>query len=249
MAVSFAPADWKFWEKVSPEHKPFVFYFDELREQQSLSPLNFKWYEAYLNNKEDIVYKRYTKDLAKKVRDAVMDEANKEIGDLINKLPDSNKIDSTKLEYRTKGNRIVYGGGGITPDVIVEYDELTNYSIELTRNNIYYQFIRKYLDQNKIAIKNRYKELKSFIKDFSIENQKNDFIKFATDNNVKFNNTEFNKDQNYIFQKIKAYIARDIWGNDGWYRVMLNVDKQFQRAVELFDNELTKNKVIIKNEW
>ncbi len=162
---------------------------------------------------------------------------------------DTSKVDSSKLEYRTKGNRLVYGGGGITPDVIVEYDELTNYSIELTRNNIYYQFVRKYLDKNKATIENKYPDLEFFIKNFSIEKEKNNFIKFASNNKVEFNKTEFVKDQDYIYQKIKAFIARDIWGNQGWYRVMLHVDKQFQRAIKLFDNELTENKVKLKNEY
>ncbi|MDA3861362.1 MAG: S41 family peptidase [Melioribacteraceae bacterium] len=162
--------------------------------------------------------------------------------------PDSSKIDSTKLEHRTKGNRLVYGGGGITPDIIVEYDELTNYSIELTRNNIYYQFVRKYLDQNKAAIEVKHPNLEIFVEQFNIVNQKKSFIEFASDNNVLYNKSEFEKDSNYIFQRVKAYIARDIWGNNGWYGVMLNVDKQFQKAIELFDNELTENKVKLENE-
>ncbi len=160
--------------------------------------------------------------------------------------PDSNKIDSTKLKHKTKGGRVVYGGGGITPDIIVEYDELTNYSIELTRNNIYYQFVRKYLDQNKEVIRDKFPSLELFNREFSIASKKDEFIKFASKNNVDFNKSEFTKDSKYIFQRIKAYIARDIWGNDGWYKVMLSVDKQFQRAVILFDNELKTNKVDIK---
>lgn len=160
--------------------------------------------------------------------------------------PDSVLTDTTKLEHRTKGNRIVYGGGGITPDVTVEYDELTNYSIELTRNNIYYQFVRKYLDNNKTEIVNKYSELNMFIEEFNLTNQKNNFIKFASENSVTFNKSEFAKDQEYILKRVKAYMARDIWGNKGWYGVMLNVDKQFQRAIKLFDTELTKNKVLVE---
>jgi hypothetical protein len=30
---------------------------------------------------------------------------------------------------------------------------------------------------------------------------------------------------------------------------MLNNDKQFQRAVKLFDKELTENRVRLENEW
>jgi carboxyl-terminal processing protease len=90
--------------------------------------------------------------------------------------------------------------------------------------------------------------LEIFVEQFNIVNQKKSFIEFASDNNVLYNKSEFEKDSNYIFQRVKAYIARDIWGNNGWYGVMLNVDKQFQKAIELFDNELTENKVKLENE-
>jgi carboxyl-terminal processing protease len=157
--------------------------------------------------------------------------------------PDSNKIDSTKLEYKTKGNRIVFGGGGITPDYTVKYDDLTNYSIELTRNNVYYQFARKYLDEYKEEIIEKYKTLDYFNQQFSIESESKNFVKFSTKNKVEFNKKEYEKDKEYINQRLKAFIARDIWGNEGWYLIMLGVDNQFQKAISLFDKELTKNKV------
>ena len=162
--------------------------------------------------------------------------------------PDSAKVDSSKKEYKTNGNRLVYGGGGITPDIVVKYDDLTNYSIELTRNNIYYQFIRKYLDKNKTYIVDSFPTLELFNSKFSMIDEKNDFINFAINNNVIFNKSEFEKDQSYIFQRLKAYIARDIWGNDGWYSIMLKVDDQFQAAIKLFETELTSNKVKLENE-
>jgi carboxyl-terminal processing protease len=165
--------------------------------------------------------------------------------------PDSSKIDSTnstKTEYKTKGGRKVFGGGGITPDVEVKYDNITNYSVELTRNNIYYQFIRKYLDENKPAISKEYKMLNKFVDKFSFANSIKDFTNFASANGVELNKNEFNKDKKYILQRLKAYVARELWGNEGWYSVMLNNDKQFQRAVKLFDKELTENRVRLENE-
>ena len=70
-------------------------------------------------------------------------------------------------------------------------------------------------------------------------------IKFASDNKVKFNKVDFQTDKEYIFQRLKAYIARELWGNEGWYSVMLKSDIQFQTAVSLFDNELRTSKVNI----
>jgi carboxyl-terminal processing protease len=159
--------------------------------------------------------------------------------------PDSGRIDSTNIEYTTKGGRTVFGGGGITPDTIVSYDNLTNYTVELTRNNIYYQYVRHYLDNNKEKLTNKFKTLNEFNSDFNLHERKNEFVKFASVNKVEYNKAEFKLDKEYIFQRLKAYIARELWGNEGWYSVMLKNDKQFQTAVKLFENDLKTNKVDI----
>lgn len=33
---------------------------------------------------------------------------------------------------------------------------------------------------------------------------------------------------------VKAQIARNVWGNEGWYRVVMTSDNQFQKAITLF---------------
>ncbi len=42
------------------------------------------------------------------------------------------------------------------------------------------------------------------------------------------------KDLSYIRARIKAQIARSIWGNEGWYSVMRSEDNQLQKALTLF---------------
>ncbi len=56
------------------------------------------------------------------------------------------EIDSTKKVFHTAGGRPVVGGGGITPDFIVKNKELTDYSIKLRSNDLFYKFVRRYLD-------------------------------------------------------------------------------------------------------
>jgi len=145
--------------------------------------------------------------------------------------------DSTKPKYKTNGGRIVYGGGGITPDYIIDAGKLTNYSVDLRKNNIYYQFIRKFLDINGNKIKATYvNDMNSFVKNFRFnENQVKDFIRFAEEHNVKYNEKEFSKDKEYILQVLKAFLARDIFKRDGWYLTLLQTDVQFQKAIKLFD--------------
>ena len=158
---------------------------------------------------------------------------------------DSSVIDSVKLKYKTKGGRTVYGGGGITPDIQVSSKSLTNYSVELRRNKIYYQFARKFLDKNKTEVLRDFPNIKNFVDKFKMDIYRKDFIEFASANGVKYNKSDFSKDKKYIYQKLKAYIARDIWGNNGWYSVMLNIDNQFLKAISLFNN-LTTEKVNTK---
>jgi carboxyl-terminal processing protease len=48
------------------------------------------------------------------------------------------------------------------------------------------------------------------------------------------NEEEFKTDTGFIKAYIKAQIARNIWGNEGSYPVILNEDRQFQKALSLF---------------
>jgi len=63
--------NWKVWEEINSEYKPFVFYFDQIREKKAISYTAFKWYEAYLSNKEDLLYHRYSQDLNDKIQEDI----------------------------------------------------------------------------------------------------------------------------------------------------------------------------------
>lgn len=148
--------------------------------------------------------------------------------------------DSSKPKFKTNSGRIVYGGGGITPDYIIDAGKLTNYSIELRKNNVYYLFIRKLMDEKGSIIKNIYgNNLKKFVNEFDFnENQINDFLKFAEKHNVMFNSKEFSIDRKYILTVLKAFLARDLFKRDGWYLTMLKNDTQFQKANSLFSEAI-----------
>ena len=144
--------------------------------------------------------------------------------------------DSIKPKYKTKNGRIVYGGGGITPDYIINNNKSTNYSFELRKNNVYYLFVRKYLDQNEKMLKEKYhNDLNKFIKEFEFnESQMESFINFSNSLKVKFVAKEYEKDKNDIRERLKGYVARDLFNNTGWYMTLLKSDRQFQKAITLF---------------
>ena len=145
--------------------------------------------------------------------------------------------DSSLPVYKTNSGRIVYGGGGITPDYIVKSKDFTEYTTELLKNNVFYQFTLKYLESNGKEIQSKYNEnLDGFINNFTLSDKDiRNFTKFAASKNVKYNSEEFRKDRSYILNRLKAQIARNFWKNKGWYSVLLHSDNQLLKAVTLFD--------------
>ncbi|MDA0987074.1 MAG: S41 family peptidase [Bacteroidetes bacterium] len=148
----------------------------------------------------------------------------------------SGKADTTRPVYYTLLNkRKIFGGGGISPDFVVKSSSSTEYTVSLVRKNIFYEYIVKYLSTNtkdfSEALKSSFED---FDKNYTFSNEDlNSFVKFAEEKGVKLNTEQFEKDKKYIGGRLKAYIARNYFGNVGWYKVILDYDNQLQKAVSL----------------
>lgn len=164
---------------------------------------------------------------------SALSEIDEEEGDNINHTAEE---DSLRPVYKTKKGRMVFGGGGITPDYIVKSEEISNYTRDLLRNNIFYQYVLAYLDKNSDNISKKYgNDLSLYRSDFSVtENMLDEFIRIAKSKSVEYNETEYLKDKDYIVTRLKAQIARNFWKNEGWYSILLGIDNQMLKAVTLF---------------
>jgi len=143
-----------------------------------------------------------------------------------------NAQDSTRPVYKTKGGRDVFGGGGITPDIIVKLDTLTGYTVQLRRLNLIYEYTENYMKSARSGIENSYKDFMQFVKDFPItDDMLKILIELAETRDVSFDRDAFERDKRFIIVLIKSQIARDIWGNDGSYAVFMSEDEQFLAAI------------------
>ena len=79
---------------ISNNYIPSVFYYDSFRENSSLNYNKYFWYKSYLDNKEDIVYNRFNKKLAWKIKDEVMWDQNVTVQELLKKVDPSFDISS-----------------------------------------------------------------------------------------------------------------------------------------------------------
>jgi|688.fasta_scaffold21403_5 carboxyl-terminal processing protease len=143
-------------------------------------------------------------------------------------------FDSTPY-YTKRLNRIVYGGGGIYPDIFVPIDT-SYYSPFLTRvvtNALISKFSYEYLDKNRKAI-SAIKSLDLFASSYQIAEQVyQEFIQFAVMQGVPQPTAqERAKSADFIKTQIKALVARQIWRDQGFYKVMQKDDLAIKAALK-----------------
>jgi carboxyl-terminal processing protease len=145
------------------------------------------------------------------------------------------EADTARPQHKTDGGRIVYGGGGITPDYIVRYDNLKQFA---ARMRIYiFEFITAYLDKEGNTLRSRYEKdgVRAFVRDFQVSDaMMKDFVDFGKAQGVTFDQEQYDADKDWLRASVKAQIARTLFGNEGQFRVLLEVDPQFQKALTLF---------------
>lgn len=144
--------------------------------------------------------------------------------------------DTTRPVFKTSIGRVVYGGGGITPDYIVKSNQISSLTENILRRDMFFQFIKDYLDAQGQKIRSTYgKDLLSFKKSFQVSDDlMSDFRSFITKNGLTVEEKDYQKDLALIKIRLKAEIARRLWNHEGFATIMLDTDTQFQKAVGLF---------------
>ncbi|MEL6846167.1 MAG: S41 family peptidase, partial [Bacteroidota bacterium] len=143
-------------------------------------------------------------------------------------IPDS-------LKFTTTSGRTVYGGGGIYPDVFVAPDTTggSAYLTDLQINDIFRKFSFHYVDARPELMK-RYASPEAFLKNFKLSSGLvNQFTAFATDKGVEYSAEDYQKSRRLIDNRIKAYIGRRMYNDDGFFPVLNQVDRAIQKAYKL----------------
>lgn len=143
--------------------------------------------------------------------------------------------DTARPAYRTLNGRPVLGGGGIVPDYIVRSDTLTRLSVDLRRYGLFWKVSEEYLAQHRAEVERQYTNFWAFVHRFRVpEETLRRLRELATERGVQWDEELFGQDADYIEHVIKASIGRALWGNNAFTAAMLQIDRQFQKALELF---------------
>jgi carboxyl-terminal processing protease len=147
------------------------------------------------------------------------------------------------LKYQTKSGRTVYGGGGIMPDIFVPADTSGNsaYFDKIYRKGLIYTFAYTYADNNRETLSQFEKadEIDAYLNN---QNVLGEFVNYAQEKGVPRDAEGLKQSQKVIHTQLKAYIARNIIGEEGFYPIILQIDNTLQRAIEI-----SKENLLVEN--
>ncbi|MGB0984328.1 MAG: S41 family peptidase [Saprospiraceae bacterium] len=138
--------------------------------------------------------------------------------------------DTTK--YYTSKNRVVYGGGGITPDVFIPIDKLIDNGYYAESVGYVAPYVYHHLDKHRANYK-KYKTIKAFSENVTISDKMlNDFAKYAKSEGVKMVQGDFEKAKKELALLIKANIARQFFGTEGFFQMLNEDDVMIKEALK-----------------
>jgi carboxyl-terminal processing protease len=138
------------------------------------------------------------------------------------------------LKYVTPGGNIVYGGGGIMPDIFIPIDTSLNtpYIDGIVSRGLDYRFAFQYADKNRQTLSqfSDYRELSAYLNTQSILAE---FVRFAEDNGVIAESEDIILSQHVLLVSIKAHIGRHILDNMGFYPIIHEIDPEVIKSIEI----------------
>jgi carboxyl-terminal processing protease len=146
---------------------------------------------------------------------------------------------SNSIKYTTPKGNVVYGGGGIMPDVYIPLntDSQMVYLNKVINHGLDYDFAFSYADSQRDKIKNTYKTSSYFVRNYTVsDNLFNSFIAFAQRHGVTGSSDEILYVKTEIKNRLKAYIGRNIFSDKAFYPIINSIDESFLKAIDVLEN-------------
>ncbi len=188
---------------------------------------------------------RYFTPLGRSIQKSYKDGIEAYDHDLINRFKDGEMTyaDSIKhineKKYSTASGKILYGGGGITPDVFVPYDT-TIFSKDIVTammNGTLTRFVYKNFLLNEKEFQ-QYSSPKQFDDNYNVDDQTlNNLKAYAEKDSVSLNIND-QHEKSILKREIKVLTAREIWRTEGYYEVNNQYDSTVKKAMQLMKSGL-----------
>ncbi len=157
--------------------------------------------------------------------------------ELVNRFHDGELVagDTSKPKgkaFKTPGGHLVYGGGGITPDIFVPFDTTTQPKpvIDLFAKGTIRNFIYNYYIEHEDQLQ-QYKTPEQFHQQFHFgENEWSALQNFAVKDSVQIKDINSSA-KNFVIQQMENLLARQIWRSEGFYELSNADDPMIKKAL------------------
>jgi carboxyl-terminal processing protease len=158
-------------------------------------------------------------------------------GELIH--PDSLNLPDSLKAFTIRNKRVVYGGGGISPDIFIPIDTTyySDYYRDLIRTSALTNYMLSYTDRNRSQLTRRYRSFDAFSREYEIDAAAIEGLKAAGEKNgVRFDQKQYDVSAPEIKSVMKALVARDIWDMNEYFRVINENDPAISKALEVLND-------------
>ena len=146
-------------------------------------------------------------------------------------------IKHTGPAYHTGIGRVVYGGGGITPDIFVAEDtlDMTSYYKEASMSGLILQFAFTYTDDNRPKL-NNFKEMMELADYLVKQNTVEKFVSYADKRGLKRRNLMIRKSHKLLERYINSRIIYNMLDEQAWTEYINQDDPTIRAALQVFKN-------------
>ena len=170
-----------------------------------------------------------------------------EKGEMFSK--DSISLPDSMMMKTLVTKRKVYAGGGIMPDIFIPMDTSMYYRYfnNLVRKNVLFPFVVGFIDKNRDIIKAKYKSFDDFKLNFHVDDQvMEDLIKAGEKEKVKRDDESLKVSGAIMARQIRALVAREIYNSGSYFQIMIEDDKEVEKALEILSDQRGFNRYLNK---
>ena len=138
------------------------------------------------------------------------------------------------IEYLTKSGRIVYGGGGIAPDITVPHEKkiYSNAFYQTLNSSALIPFAFNYANQNKAMLTSKYPSAEVFINKMTVTEQiLNEYLNFYSQKSSCPLTLLNSEERRTLSNWIKALIGRNLFQNEAFYPIINEIDEVIKEAL------------------
>jgi carboxyl-terminal processing protease len=142
------------------------------------------------------------------------------------------------LSVQTASGKILYGGGGITPDVFVAADTTGGSPLfrELVRNDVIVSFAYRYFGDHAEELRTQYQTVDQLINDFEMSQSfSRSFRKYAADKGVDLGALLFQDTDDFkrlLYYRLKAHFAKMLFDSNAYHKAILEGDNVIEAALD-----------------